>query len=412
MNKNRFILSTPILFFGLLFFSLVSLTIYAWSLGLLLVGLFALLEKVQINKKALKESFLLIVLLIFAIFRFQLFLINQVLPVFSVAFWGNASILVLCVIAWLFLRSITLDKKNYMLIKILPKLLWVHVIAFYVQTVIFLLSGFYLDFVEPFTGIKSRFDTFIQLPISGVGSFRPTGLLVEPSTYFFVVLVFAALIVINKDFQKNRLLLILTIASMYLSFSTAAVIIATIFVIYLFFVQKVRLFYYSIFLILGLGILFSSGSSIVKLYLFQQDKFDETSDLRENLVSKVYNRDIENELFAFGPFAIDKDIARSTTGIGNSTIASINDSGMMVFLWLEFGYFGVFLFLWLCYKQSRFGVKQLILFIIISLTKLNPFTPFFILFWGISIRKKQYELIDDKQLNKLKLNYYSLKKDY
>lgn len=394
MGRISNILSKFFLFFGLLLFSLVSHTIYAWSIGLVCIIFFVIIEKISLKNKAIFESFLLFFILLIAIVRFQIDLIDKVLPIFSISFWGNASVFCLCILVWLFFRSILLDNKNKLIIRILPIILWLHIIAFYVQSILFLLTGYYLDFVEPFTGIKSRFDTFVNSTISGIGSFRPTGFMAEPSTYFFVVLVLASLIVINKGFQRNRIVLILTIISMYLSFSTAAVIIATVFIIYLFLILRVRIFYYFILLFLGLGIFFFIGSSIFQLFLFQQDKYVETSDLRENLVLMVINRELDDAIFAYGPFAVDKEIARSSTGGGDNSIASLNDAGVLIFLWLEFGYLGILIFVLMCYRQKKIGLKHVLLFLIISFTKINPFSPFFIIFWGVSILSERNEKKD------------------
>ena len=181
---------------------------------------------------------------------------------------------------------------------------------------------------------------------------------------------------------------------MYLSFSTAAVIIATVFIIYLFLILRVRIFYYFILLFLGLGIFFFIGSSIFQLFLFQQDKYVETSDLRENLVLMVINRELDDAIFAYGPFAVDKEIARSSTGGGDNSIASLNDAGVLIFLWLEFGYLGILIFVLMCYRQKKIGLKHVLLFLIISFTKINPFSPFFIIFWGVSILSERNEKKD------------------
>lgn len=369
-------------------FSLVNYDIYIWSVGLILIWLFLIAEKIKIRKKVMAGSFILFLLLSIAALRFQLLLIDDVLPLYINAFWGNYWGLALCILTWLFIRSITLSNKRMLLADTVAPLLWVHVSSFFIQFITFLSSGKYLDFVEPITGEASRYQSFLGTSNIAIGSIRPTGLLVEPSTYFYVVLALSSLLVILKGFKRNKILLILTIVSMYLSFSTAAVIIASLFILFLLFSSRIRKRYIISIVIVSMALLvFGGGVLIVKLYGSQQEKFDQTSGIRLNLLTAVLNRDINTSILAFGPFAIDKNITYASTRIQarDNTVASLNDSGILVFMWVEFGYFGIAIFLFMCYWQYRFGKRRLILFLIFSLSKANPFIPFFVMYFAISI---------------------------
>lgn len=369
-------------------FSLVNYDIYIWSIGLLFILLFLIVERIKIRKKALAESFILFVLLSIAALRFQLFLIEDVLPLYINAFWGNYWGLALCILTWLFIRSIALSNKKMLLVDTVAPLLWVHLSSFFIQFIIFLSSGKYLDFVEPITGEPSRYKSFLGSSNIVIGSIRPTGLLVEPSTYFYVVLALASLLIIFKGFKRNKVLLIFTIVSMYLSFSTAAVIIASLFILFLFFSSKFRKRYIIWIVIVSIALLvFGGGVLIVTVYTSQQEKFDQTSGIRLNLLTAVLNRDIHTSILAFGPFAVDKHITNASARIGvrDNTVASLNDSGILVFMWVEFGYFGIAIFLLMCYWQYRFGKRRFILFLIFSLSKANPFLPFFVMYFAVSI---------------------------
>lgn len=381
------------LILGLLLLSLVSFNIYVWSIGLLFIILFLVIEKIQINRKATTESFILFVLLFLAALRFHLVLIGEVLSVYRDAFWGNFSGLLLCILVWLFIRSITLSNKRMFVVNTISPILWVHVVAFYAQLIYYLSSGKYLDFVEPVTGEQSRYESFYGATKFGIGSIRPTGLSVEPSTYFYVVLGLAILLILLGGFKKYRLLLILTIGSMYLSFSTAAVIIATLFVLYLFFSLRLRLRYYFSIAIIASGIIiFGKLSPLLDMYSSQQDKFQNSSGIRIDLIKLVLDRENSTQILAYGPFAIDKKITfSSTSDLGNHTIASVNDSGIFVFMWLEFGYLGILLFIALCYWQYTRGIENLILFLIFSLSKANPFIPFFIFYFAVALLNLQIQ---------------------
>lgn len=344
-----------------------------------------MIESVKLSRQALRDASILFLFLMLAAFRFQFFLKNKVLPIFVDAFWGNFSMLLLCILVWIGLRSILLSNKGNLLRSIAIPLLWIHVVAFYLQFVLYLSAGYYPDFVLLLTGEKSRFMAFEGAPVIGIGSFRPTGLLAEPSTYFYVALALATLIVIDQGFKSNKKLIVLTIISMFLSFSTAALIIASIFVIYLFFSQSIKKQYYVVMVIAIIAIaILGVGASVSKLYLSQEKKFTQSSAIRASLINAIINRDESAKFLAYGPFAVDRRISISSTGKkGQETMASLNDVGMLVFFVIEFGYLGVILFLGLCYLIFKKSRNKLFLFLIFSLTKANPFIPFFILYIAV-----------------------------
>lgn len=387
-NKKSVKPSKVILFLGVFILTLVSHTIYAWAIGLLLIIVFLVVEKVPLKKQALIESLAFFMLLLISVIRFVTSIVNKTLPYFQNAFWGNTSLYVLCISAWLILRSIMLGNKKRELISLIAPILKVHIAIFYLQFFLYLITGYYLDLVEPFTGGASRYANLYTGPKPEIGSFRPTGFFVEPSTYFGAVLMLASLLLFFDGFRKHKKLFLLAILSMYLSFSTAAAIITTIFIIYILWTGKFgkRLYTYIVLIAIIIGV--SAGSSIYSFYQSQSSRFDKTSGLRYGLITAVLNRDPSEVIMAKGAYAVDDNLAfSSTTAFGNSSIASFNDSGLLIYLWLIFGYLGCFYFLLLSRWQYKCGKKNLILFILISLTKISPFTPLFILYFAFSSYK-------------------------
>src|SRR5699024_9206627 len=261
-----------------------------------------------------------------------------------------------------------------------------HVAIFFLQSLIFLSTGNYIDFVAPFTGIESRYASFSET-FAGIGGFRPTGLYVEPSTYFLGVLTLAILLLINDGFSKHKKLFGFTIVSMYLSFSTAAVIIATIFVFYLIYSQELNRRFYVITSVAAIVLLVVSTSKINKLYQSQIDRLaSRASDMRVTLVKIVANRDFDKSITAYGAYATDDKTTKLTNAkFGNRDAGAINDAGLFIFMWARFGYLGIIYFVILCIWQYKVSKNRFWLFLILSLTKISLFHPLFVFYFALSV---------------------------
>ena len=383
---------------SLFLLTLISHTIYAWALGLGLLLTYCFIYRISISRKAALEGSILLALIIFSALRFQIFLVDEVLPIFIDAFWGRFANLILCVLLWVTLRSILQTKERSNIFILLKPILIIHVGTFYLQFIVFLISGNYLDFLEPFTGEESRYLSF-DSSLSGIGSFRPTGFFSEPSTYFICVLALLSLILIHQSFQKNKILFFITLLSMYLSFSTAAVIIATLFIVYLLYIHKKNLKLYIVVIFMAVLLSIFNMSKLDTLYQSQVNKADTTSEIRFALIDLASKRNDTDAIFGLGLFAVDSDIytaAVSGTGVRREA-ASLNDSGLVIFLWVSFGYMGFVLFLFLCTIEKLAGRRRLILFILLSLTKISLFHPLFIFYLAASlIDNNKYQLKIEK----------------
>jgi len=378
------------LFVGIFLLTLVSHTIYSWAIGLLFVLVYIGIEKIPLKKKPLYESWFFLFLIIIAVIRFHLFVKGDVLPLYSDAFLGNTARFVLCVGVWFSIRLITLDDKIKHLISLIAPLLKLHVAIFYIQFITYLLIGYYIDFVEPFTGEESRYAPGFTESFVGVGGFRPTGLLVEPSTYFFVVLTLAILLLISSEFSNHVRLFIFTVVSMFLSFSTAAIIIATLFVCYIIYEQKLSWRFYLITSLCVIPMLFLSTSKLNELYQTQVKRIEgSAAEIRLNLVEMVMNRDIENVISAHGVYAIDDNISKETRAVFRGReVSSINDAGLFIYMWARLGYLGIVYFIILCTWQYKLSRNRLLLFLLLSLTKIGLFHPLFVFYFAYSISNK------------------------
>ncbi|WP_211481894.1 hypothetical protein [Arachidicoccus rhizosphaerae] len=367
--------------------TLISHGIFVWASGLFFIFLFVQVEKEPIKKRALFESIVFLILLVFSIIRFGFFLSGKILPYFVSAFWGNLSLYILCILAWLVLRSIEIGKFRNSLKNVYAPILKIHVAIFYFQFIVYLFFAHYIDFLEPFTGQQSRYNANFAV-IQGIHVVRCTGLFVEPSTYSGVVLFLVSLLLICNGFKKNRRLLVFAIISIFLSFSTAAVIIASLFVVYILISERYSLKAYIYIIISTLLLAFFAGGKIIDFYNAQDSRYNQASGLRYRFIEVVLNRNNDEALFAKGAFALENKLALSTTGDnGNKSIASLNDSGLLFFLWAKFGFLGIFYFVILCLWQLKSSRKNLVFFLFVSSTKVTIFCPLFVLYFSFTAFK-------------------------
>jgi len=375
-----------VLFFGLFCLCLVNHTIFAWALGLglLLTSLF--LYKIKISAKAAKELFVLLLIILLGAIHFQFFVIGSVNDLYSQAFSGKFAGLVLVALVWFSLRVFMLSKHKDKVVTLLQPLLLLNVVVFYVQFSTYFLTGYYLDLLQPFTGEPSRYLSFDR-SLAGIGSFRPTGFYAEPSNYFMVVLALLSLLCIYKKFKVSPKLLAATVISMYLSFSTAAVIVATIFLIYFLYVNKDNARYFWGLGLVVLLVTITNLSTLERLYDSQANKFENSSGMRLKLVELAANREFGDAVLASGLFAIDNDIHQATqvSKYERREAGSLADSGFLVYLWVTLGYLGILLFLYICLKMKKAGRYRLPLFLIFSLTKLSLLYPLLVLYLVISL---------------------------
>lgn len=380
-----------VLFLAVFLLSLVNHGLLPGTIGLVLLIVYMLIEKVSIRRESIVELSVLTFLLVLAALHFQIFVITDpaVDPVFNSAFYGNAYRYFLCIGLWFVVRTISLDKKVGSLITVIAPLLKLHVSVFFLQFFTFFTTGHYIDLLKPFTGEESRYLSF-DSSLIGIGSFRPTGFFAEPSNYSFIVLTFSIILILFGKYKEHRKLIWLAIISMFLSFSTAAVFTAILFVLYI--VIDRKLYKKMIFILIASVLTITSITLLTTLLKTQTDRLDSRAgNIRIELVKTVLNRDPDKVILAYGAFGLESELYKAASNQGRGErVSSLNDAGLAVYMWARFGYLGIAGFLTLCvlfYKTSR---KNIVLFLIVSLTKISLFYPVFILYFALSLSSKEH----------------------
>jgi hypothetical protein len=381
---SNFNIRKLVLFFGILLSTLINHGLGPWVVGSFLLLSYCGLEGISVSKKSYYETFLLILLLLFGIVHFQFVIFNYVDNVFREAFLGNTFRYILCIIFWYVLRNISLSSKSFYLIDVVAFVLKVHVGVFLVQFVTYFVFEFYIDFMLPFTGEPSRYIGF-DSSLIGIGSFRPTGLFAEPSNYSFIVLVLSSLLILFRKFEEHRILIVTAIATMILSFSTAAVFTSFLFILFIIYdLRKFNLLFYVIPLVFLVLAFFPSLYTLSQLQL---DRLDgRAGNIRMDLIKQIAAREPDKVVFAYGAYGVERELyLASTNQATGDRVSSLNDAGLLVYMWARFGYVGIAGFFLLCFIMFRVNNRSFFLFLIISLTKISLFYPVFVFYVVLSL---------------------------
>lgn len=216
-----------------------------------------------------------------------------------------------------------------------------HLISFFLQAIVFGLGDYYIDFVNLFTGVPSR---FINYDISTViTKYRMTGWYVEPSTYSSVMtaLIISKILLNNILGVKKNTTIYIGIFSIIATFSTAAFFYGGL--IFISFVignlsskrSRSIVLYVVAFLSVSLAIcLFILPEVVVKL--------SNTSSMRYGLINYLFEvRDGYNAYFGYGLYGVEKTLYNLATSTDSEyRLASLNDAGLLFYLVVKFGYAG------------------------------------------------------------------------
>lgn len=251
----------------------------------------------------------------------------------------------------------------------LQTLIWLHLFFFLAQFVLYYFAGYLIDFSQVLFGHEGR---------NMYGStFRATGLLPEPSTYAGVLC--CLLVPYYTYIRKFNLTLATAILTFLLSLSTAAWVLAVFFVLAFFLLSEHYSYSSKIKYLSVVFIIISSLSLVFSDYvLLQSVKYEDTSPMRILLVNYVFT-EREGSLFFFGPGVLTSEKSLFFDLLQNYRVASTNDSGALVYIMLKFGLLGglfyVAIFVYFLFKDKN----KAALFLLLSITKINPFNPLFIM---------------------------------
>ncbi|PML94607.1 hypothetical protein [Vibrio breoganii] len=372
-----------ILFIGLFLLSLLSHSIFAWALGLafLSFGVLSGYDKQNSTNRILYEGIILYSILCILAVKFLTYDIYEASLYFSDAFVGNFALFTLLIITWSHYRLLL--KINVNLEAIVKWLLIIHVSLFLIQLIIYIQFNYFIDFVKPFTGVDSRANFFSQAAIYS-NTIRATGAYVEPSTYTGAM---TCLLGIYLILTKNKAdtLIFAVLLTMYLSMSSSGIIIASLFAFYLVtcnLKNKHTMILIAVLSTLTAIIIYLYFYDIIlNFYELQIAKIGRGGGARTGLLDIILKRDNLQFIIGYGPFAHDNYLLTKLPGVGDGTIVSINDSGLFIFMGVQFGLVGFvgFVFLLILIFRKTKSILTTSLFIILSLCKVALFHPLFLL---------------------------------
>lgn len=371
------------LFYALFFVTLMNHGAWVWLFSSFALTAFVIYfsnNKIpSLLFKYLISGFLIICL--YSI-KFWIFDSNEVPDFYKDAFINNFVTFTSFILIFASLSSL-ISSSNFNLIRMcLKPLLMVHMLFFIVQIVTFYGLGVSLDFVFPFTGEESRFYVHDYGGLNR-GIFRGTGLFSEPSFYASVTTILVTLCLLNDKF-KISIIVATGIFFIFLSGSTAGAIMGSLLVAIIL-VKNINN-YKILFPILGLipVILILFFDLIYDYSNFQIEKYEASKDIRLSLVFFDSERSVKSELFGYGPFGMNNELyyytIRQETG---RKAAALNDSGLLIYLMLNFGLSGIAIYLFIAYKQAVTRV-HLALFLIVSLSKVGILHPVFLLYLALA----------------------------
>jgi len=136
----------------------------------------------------------------------------------------------------IFLSSYLLNEQKEMLFKILKISLIIHLLFFFVQFTVFYGTGIFIDFIEPVTGVAQRsLGGNYEINSAGDKLIRAAGLFNEPGTFAtFIFLIFSLKKYLEmqlKGTSKLSFLDIMTLASVFLSFSVFGLVFCFVFIL-------------------------------------------------------------------------------------------------------------------------------------------------------------------------------------
>lgn len=286
--------------------------------------------------------------------------------------------------------AIYVEVNRNNLLKFLPLLISIHVIIFYIQFITYYATGYYLDFVYPITGEESRYK-FFETSNTYSGIIRATGFYVEPSTYTGAIscLFGAYLVLIKRTFN---ILTIFTLLSMFLSLATSGIIIASLFTLYLLICNSSgKTFLLTLIFCVLAAVVFGVWFDTIMEYLnLQIDKFERGAGARTGLLPFVLGREGLDVFIGKGPFYFEKEILYKLPITGDGTIVTINDSGLVIFLMLQFGILGAALFLcWLFFQLKLKGGVWI--YLIVGLSKIAIYHPVFIFYLILTVGNQNFK---------------------
>jgi hypothetical protein len=371
------------LFVALLIASLVSHGPYVEMAGIILLCVCCLIAKSTRNELCSERTLTSFVAIVSIISSFYLYFLIAPNPAGAPALEKSANnnylFMILVAIFVLCLRSLIITRLNDVTAAFRALVIFNNVILL-VQTVTLIFADRYIDLVQPVTGEASRYLNYGS--INPIFAYRPTGLYGEPSTFSAAVGVMAigyVLLCRAQGLQPSKCLIALTIISMFVTQSTAAVIQSGILIAAVLLMWKGSVKVWVLALI-ALPVIISPGITTAYIDSFFM-KLDATSGIRLALLDYIYNlRQGWDFWIGFGPFSVENKLYHMAQGDPNMQVASLNDSGLLHFFVIQFGILGLVFPAWI-FVRMRKDLTSVLFFAVIMTSKLSYMYP--VLFLGL-----------------------------
>ncbi|OKP08191.1 hypothetical protein [Xenorhabdus thuongxuanensis] len=249
---------------------------------------------------------------------------------------------------------------------------------FFIQFIVVYSTSYYIDPLAIITGEHQRYGSRFFIPIIGQ-IYRPTGFFEEPSTYAaFITCLIACNLLVNK---KIDTLMLISIFSVILSLSVAALIYGTFLLLFFLYKKNSNILKIITSLILPFFIILITYFALLRL-----NSLDGTAtEIRFNLINLIFSQDAFSLIFGNGMLGMMNEI---TINLKNDTlwklnIASLNDNGLWLFIIIKMGLIGLILFIICIYKKLK-TKTDILFFYVILLTKINLFS-FMLIFYLLII---------------------------
>ncbi|WP_323853678.1 hypothetical protein [Xenorhabdus koppenhoeferi] len=225
---------------------------------------------------------------------------------------------------------ISIKKDCVFIEKIISKVLLIHLIFFYIQTVVVYTTGYYIDIVKLITGEESRYINVWYNTANSIMLYRPTGLLVEPSTY--AVVISSLLIPLYIIRKKISVLFIFSMISLLICGSSVGQILFALicfFIIYNIYDKKSKVHNFLLLIFLcTIAIVAVIYPHLIDVFL---SRAQYTLKLRIETIRLIFDRDSWDLIIGKGYFLIEDKIYNDKLNDMNREYSTIADIGFILY---------------------------------------------------------------------------------
>ena len=382
--KSKALLVTIMLFM----ISLQNHGVFPWLVGFAISFIYFFLYKNKHYYTNIIALFFCIFLI--ALFSLKLFIIDfDIVHPVTFESYNNNVLFFLLLALFSYAVSVILKDANDISVfsSAIKNVASIHMLAFILQFFVVNVTGYYIDFIFPFTGEESRYLNYFSSIVDGVQQYRVTGLYVEPSTFVGAMFALITLRLVNNKFSYGWFELI-GILCMALAFSTAGMALSLALMLLLLSQKTSTSFLKKIFKIIALFFILA----LMFIYFDFEKSYLKalgTYDIRLDLLLKPFWREGLGYYLGYGPFGMETELYNAATdNVDGRRVAAVHDVGTLVFLMLQFGIMGAIIYIGMLLPFRKIGYVLLI-FLLFTLTKISVFHPIFIFLYIFLINNRR-----------------------